>query len=53
MLEYNHRINSIENCNDFIIAVYTIIDDIYKTVIPKHIQERRNKASGLMSDSEL
>jgi len=53
MLEYNHCIKSIDNCKDFFIAVYTIIDDIYKTVISKHIQNRRNIATAIMSDSEI
>lgn len=53
MLEYNHCINSVENFKDFIIAVYTIIDDIYKEIIPKHIQNRRNKSKSLLSDSEI
>jgi hypothetical protein len=53
MLEYNHCINNVENFKDFIIAVYTIIDDIYMEVAPKHIQNRRNKSKSVMSDSEI
>lgn len=53
MLEYNHCINNVENFKDFIITVYTIIDDIYKEITPKHIQNRRNKSKSLMSDSEI
>jgi hypothetical protein len=53
MLEYNHCINTVEDFKDFIITVYTIIDDIYKEIIPKHIQNRRNKSKSSMSDSEI
>ncbi len=53
MLEYNHCINTIEDLKDFIIAVYTIIDDIYKAIIPKHIQNHRNNPKSLLSDSEV
>lgn len=53
MLEYNHCINTVEDFKDFIIAVYTIIDDIYKEITPKHIQNRRNKSKSLISDSEI
>lgn len=40
MLEYNHCISTVEYFKDFIIAAYTIIDDIYMEIIPKHIQNR-------------
>lgn len=53
MLEYNHCINNVEDFKDFIIAVYTIIDDIYKEIIPKYIQNRRNKSKSSLSDSEI
>lgn len=53
MLEYNHCINSVEDFKDFIVTVYTIIDDIYKKIIPKHIQDRRNKSKATLSDSEI
>ena len=53
MLEYNHSINKIENFKDFFTAAYTIIDDVYKKVIPKNIQNRRNKSSSKLSDSEI
>ncbi len=53
MLEYNHCINTIEDFKDFIIAAYTIIDDIYKEIVPKHIKNRRNKPKSLISDSEI
>lgn len=53
MLEYNHCINSVEDFKDFIITVYTIIDDIYKRIAPKHIQDRRNKSKATLSDSEI
>jgi hypothetical protein len=53
MLEYNHCINTIDDFKDFIIAVYTIIDDVYKEIVPKHIQNRRNKSKSVLSDSEI
>lgn len=53
MLEYNHSINKIENFKDFFTAAYTIIDDVYKKVIPKNIQNRRNKSRSKLSDSEI
>jgi hypothetical protein len=53
MLEYNHSINKIENFEDFFTAAYTIIDDIYKEIIPTNIQHRRNKARSKLSDSEI
>lgn len=53
MLEYNHCINSVESFKDFIIAVYTIIDDIYKEIAPEYIKNRRNKSIAKISDSEI
>ena len=53
MLDYNHCINTIGDFKDFITTVYTIIDDIYKEIIPKHIQNRRNKPKSILSDSEI
>ena len=44
ILEYKHYINTVEDFKDFIIAVYTIIDNSYKEIIPKYIQNRRNKS---------
>ena len=53
MLEYNHCINYIGDIKDFFIVLYTIIDDLYTNIVPKHIQNRRNKAKATMSDSEI
>jgi hypothetical protein len=53
MLEYNHSINKIEKFEDFFTAAYTIIDDIYKKIIPTNIQHRRNKSRSKLSDSEI
>ena len=38
---------------DFILLVYTIIDDLYQQVIPVSVSQRRNVDTAKMSDSEI
>ncbi len=38
---------------DFILLVYTIIDDLYQQVVPKSVSQRRNVTTAKMSDSEI
>lgn len=38
---------------DFILLVYTIMDDLYKQLIPQTVSKRRNVTTAKMSDSEI
>ena len=38
---------------DFILLVYTIIDDLYQQFVPSSVSQRRNITSAKMSDSEI
>ncbi len=38
---------------DFILLVYTIIDDLYKQFVPASVSQRRNVKAAKMSDSEI
>ena len=38
---------------DFILLVYTIIDDLYKQFVPASVSQRRNVNTAKMSDSEI
>lgn len=38
---------------DFILLVYTIIDDLYKQYVPASISQRRNVETAKLSDSEI
>ena len=38
---------------DFILLVYTIMDDLYKQFIPQAVSKRRNVTTAKMSDSEI
>lgn len=38
---------------DFILLVYTIIDDLYQQFVPKSVSQRRNVTTAKMSDSEI
>ena len=43
MLELNnYYIQEIENLTDLFTIIYTIIDDVYKDIIPISIRNRRN-----------
>ncbi|RDY22492.1 IS982 family transposase [Romboutsia maritimum] len=54
MLELNnYYIQNNENLRDFFIIIYTILDDVYLKVTPKHIQNRRNVGESNLSDSEI
>jgi len=53
MPEYNHFISNLYDLKDFVIAVYVIIDDIYKRITPANIRNRRNINDSKMSDSEI
>ena len=38
---------------DFILLVYTIIDDLYQQFVPASVSQRRNVDAAKMSDPEL
>ena len=38
---------------DFILLVYTIVDDLYQQVVPVSVSQRRNMNTAKMSDSEI
>ena len=38
---------------DFILLVYTIIDDLYQQFVPASVSQRRNVDNAKMSDSEI
>ena len=38
---------------DFILLVYTIIDDLYQQLVPSSVSQRRNVTTAKMSDSEI
>ncbi len=38
---------------DFILLVYTIVDDLYRQVVPVSVSQRRNVHTAKMSDSEI
>ena len=38
---------------DFILLVYTIVDDLYRQVVPVSVSHRRNVHTAKMSDSEI
>ena len=38
---------------DFILLVYTIVDDLYWQVVPASVSHRRNVATAKLSDSEI
>ncbi len=38
---------------DFILIVYTIVDDLYQQAVPVFVSQRRNVDTGKMSDSEI
>lgn len=37
----------------FILLVYTIVDDLYRQVVPVSVSQRRNVDTAKMSDSEI
>lgn len=43
----------IANFEDFILLVYTIIDDLYQQFVPASVSQRRNVDTAKMSDSEI
>ena len=38
---------------DFILLVYTIVDDLYRQVVPVSVSQRRNVHTAKMSDFEI
>lgn len=38
---------------DFILLVYTIIDNLYQQLVPSSVSQRRNVTTAKMSDSEI
>lgn len=38
---------------DFILLVYTIVDDLYRQVVSVSVSQRRNVDTAKMSDSEI
>lgn len=54
MLEFTrYSIQKVDDLKDFFTICYTIIDDIYKEIIPCEIQNRRNVLESKLSDSEI
>ena len=54
MLEFqDHYTTLIATFEDFILLVYTIIDDLYKQFVPVSVSQRRNVNTAKMSDSEI
>ena len=54
MLKFqDHYTTLIATFEDFILLVYTIIDDLYKQFVPASVSQRRNVNTAKMSDSEI
>lgn len=43
----------IETFEDFILLVYTVIDDLYQQFAPDSVSKRRNYQNARLSDSEI
>ena len=54
MLKFqNDYTTFIATFEDFILLVYTIIDDLYQQFVPVSVSQRRNVDTAKMSDSEM
>ncbi len=54
MLKFqNDYTTLIATFEDFILLVYTIIDDLYQQFVPDSVSQRRNVDSAKLSDSEI
>ncbi|MFT9494171.1 IS982 family transposase [Anaerosolibacter sp.] len=55
MLELTNKysIKKIDDLKDFITIIYVIIDDIYQSITPTRIKNRRNINDAILSDSEI
>lgn len=54
MLKFqNDYTTIIATFEDFILLVYTIIDDLYQQYVPTSVSQRRNAGSAKLSDSEI
>lgn len=54
MLKFQDNYTTIiATIEDFILFVYTIIDDLYKQIAPESVSNRRNVDSAKLSDSEI
>lgn len=54
MLKFqNDYTTLIETFEDFILLVYTIVDDLYHQFVPASVSHRRNVGAAKMSDSEI
>lgn len=54
MLKFqDHYTTLIATFEDFILLVYTVIDDLYKQFAPASVSQRRNVNTAKMSDSEI
>lgn len=54
MLKFqNNNTTVIATFEDFILLVYTVIDDLYQQFVPVSVSQRRNVAAAKMSDSEI
>lgn len=54
MLKFqDHYTTLIATFEDFILLVYTIIDDLYHQFVPSSVSQRRNVDTAKMSDSEI
>ena len=48
-----HSTTPNDDIKDFFTLVYVLIDDLYNEHIPEAIKNRRNKATAILSDSEI
>lgn len=54
MLKFqNNNTTVIENFEDFILLVYTVIDDLYQQFVLASVSQRRNIDTAKLSDSEI
>ena len=54
MLKFqNNNTTVIATFEDFILLVYTVIDDLYQQFVPVSVSQRRNVNNAKMSDSEI
>lgn len=52
-LHTHYPIKEIADMKDFITAAFVIIDDLYQSIAPTHIKNRRNIETALLHDSEI
>ena len=52
-LHTHYPIKEIADMKDFFTVAYVIIDDLYQSITPTHVKNRRNISTALMHDSEI